>query len=167
VARCDVPRAQCLNWHIRDYLREPKESGDRLGGVIASYRALCPSHDDTDRSLSVSVGEKARIVWHCYAKDLSGALLCTPLAIRAALIRDGAEADCLGMPKEDEQDLADQIAKLCGTDVHHAEARWRMYSLAQGFGGELPPKGRYLGGRRKFAQDAGVDSADLYRTKNR
>jgi hypothetical protein len=167
VARCDIPRAQCLNWHIRDCLRDPKESGDRLGGVVASYRALCPSHPDSEHSLSVSVGEKARIVWHCYTKDIHGKLLCSPLAIRAALIRDGCEADCLGMPKDDEQDLIDQLAKLYAAGLHHSELRWRIFSLVQGFGGELPPKGRYLGGRRKFAADAGVAQPDLYRAKNR
>lgn len=167
MGRCDVPRTECLNWHVKGNLRDPKESGDRVGGVVASYRAHCPSHSDSKRSLSVSVGEKARITWHCYALDIHGKQLCSPLAVRAALIRDGAEADCLGMPKDAEQDLVDQIAKLYAAGMDRAERQWRIWSLVQGFGGELPPKGRYLGGRRKFALDAGVDSADLYRHKNR
>ena len=167
MGRCDIPRAQCLNWHVRDCLREPKASGDLDGGVIASYRALCPAHPDTDRSLSVSVGEKVRIVWHCYAKGIDGKPLCTALAIRAALIRDGTPAECLPLPKEDEECLADQIAKLYAAEMDRSERQWRIWSLVQGFGGELPPKGRYLGGRRKFARDAGVAAPDLYRAKNR
>lgn len=120
-----------------------------------SYRALCPAHPDTDQSLSVSVGERARIIWHCFAG-------CEPLAVRAGLIADGASTGCLPLPREVAEELVDQLTALYGGEMGHAELRWRIYSLLRGFGGELPPKRGYPGGRRGFAREAGVSPADAY-----
>lgn len=155
MARCDVPRSQCLHWHGRPHLRDPRQQ-ERGGRKCDSYRANCPAHDDTARSLSVSTGEDQRIVWHCFAG-------CDPLDVRAALIRDGWSPDCLGVPKDAEQVLVDQIRGLFAKHITSTELRWRIFSLVSGFGGELPPKGRYPGGRRGFADDCGVGRAELYR----
>lgn len=161
MGRCDVPRSECLNWHVKGYLRDPKPSGNAPGGIAASYRCLCPVHADTERSLSVSVGEKARIIWHCHAD-------CNDLAVRAALVRDGVSADCLPVPKEDTQELVDAILSLYHKDLGHAEMRMRIYSLVNGLGGEAPARRAYPGGRRGFARDAGVSHSDVYgRSHNR
>ena len=43
---------------------------DRLEGVVASngsWKALCPAHDDTEPSLSVSEGDDGRALLKCFA----------------------------------------------------------------------------------------------------
>jgi hypothetical protein len=43
---------------------------DRLEGVVASnssWKALCPAHDDTEPSLSVSEGDDGRALLMCFA----------------------------------------------------------------------------------------------------
>jgi hypothetical protein len=149
VARCDVPRRECLHHHVYGHLRDPKPNGHD------SARALCPAHDDTERSLGVSVGEAQRIVYHCFAG-------CDELAVREGLIRDGTDPGCLPVSRARRDGLADQIKGLYAKDLHHAELRLRVWSLVQGFGGELPAKGRYPGGRRAFAEDAGVGRTEMY-----
>ncbi|RJR08449.1 hypothetical protein C4588_05525, partial [Candidatus Parcubacteria bacterium] len=43
----------------------------RLDGVVecpnGSYQALCPGHDDTDPSLSITLSEDGKILMHCHA----------------------------------------------------------------------------------------------------
>jgi len=51
----------CLHDHVRPWLREPKITDAGTG-----YTALAPCHDDTTRSLSVSL-VKGRILWCCHA----------------------------------------------------------------------------------------------------
>jgi hypothetical protein len=155
VSRCDVPRRECLHLHGRPNLRDPRQAKDEHGRPIDSYRALCPAHDDHEHSLSVSIGEKQRIVRKCFAG-------CSDVAVRAALIRDGWDAGCLGLSRADEADLLEQITVLYAKNLHHAELRWRVWSLVQGFGGEMPTLGRYPGGRRGFFRDAGTGYRQAY-----
>jgi hypothetical protein len=151
VARCDVPRRECFHDHIYGHLRDPKPSGTDAD----SARALCPAHADTERSLSVSVGEHQRVVYHCFGH-------CDELAVRAALIGDGVHEDCLPISKAREAELLDQVKALYAKGYGHAELRWRMWSLVSGFNGEMPPRRGYPGGRRGFASDAGVGHSDFY-----
>jgi hypothetical protein len=154
VARCDVPRRECFHFHITGRLCLPVPSGDD------SVRDFCPAHDDRTRSLSISVGEKARIVWHCHAG-------CGALTVRAALIRNGVSADCLPVPKAEEASVIDTITALYAQNLSPPELRWRIYSVIRGFNGEAPARGAYPGGKRGFARDAGVSPADLYGLRRR
>jgi hypothetical protein len=155
VGACDVPRRQCFFHHCLGHLRSPRLQKDPAGKALDSARDFCPAHNDRERSLSVSVGERARIIWHCHAG-------CDPLAVRAALIRGGIPAGCLPIPKADEDNVVDQITALYAKGLSPPELRWRTYSVVQGFHGEMPPRRGYPGGRRGFARDAGVSPADLY-----
>ncbi len=155
MAACDVPRRQELHHHIKEHLRDPRQATDPQGKPLDSYRAFAPCHDDRSRSLSISVGEKQRIIYQCFAG-------CHALAVRAALIRDGVDEGCLPVPRAVTEELVDQLQVLYGKDLPGSEIRWRTFSLINGFGGEKPPPGRYPGGLRRFARDAGISHSDLY-----
>jgi hypothetical protein len=148
-SRCDAPGRQCYTEHVFPRLDSPKPKDDY------STRARCPCHADTDPSLSVSVGRNDRVVWQCFAG-------CNPLAIRAALIRSGVPPGCLIVARPVQDDVVTQIIKLYEAGLSHAELRWRVWSVLSGYEGKLPPKRRYVGGRRKFAADAGVGRTELY-----
>lgn len=149
MARCDTAPRECLDWHIREHLRDPREASKP-----GSYRALCPAHDDTTHSLSISALDH-RVTWQCFTG-------CETLAVRGELIRAGVPPGCLPVPKREADELVDQIRSLYGKGLSHAELRWRVWSLVEGFSGEMPPPGRYPGGRRQFTRDAGVGRSGFY-----
>lgn len=157
MARCDCLGPQCLDWHVKPHLRNARPNEEHPGAYVAD----CPV---CGTNMSVAVGERQRIVVCCHHKPA-----CTWLAIRAALIRDGVPVDCLGVPKQDEAELVDQIDALYQKDMGMAERQWRVYSLIKGLGGELPPPRKYPGGRRGFFRDSrvsfrqGYDSAGPHR----
>lgn len=151
MAACDAVRRECFTWHVVGRVPSPKvtSSGD-------SARTYCPVHDDTTASLSISVGEHQRIVWHCHAG-------CSQMAVREALINVyGISRDCLPIPKAESGEVLDQMRDLYTKGYSNPEFKWRVWSLLNGFGGELPPRGAYPGGRRGFAHDAGVSRSDIY-----
>ena len=59
-------------------VRQLLERLERVESRNGSYIALCPAHDDTEPSLSVSEGEDGRALIKCFAG-------CTPERITAAL----------------------------------------------------------------------------------
>ena len=74
---CDVPPRECLEWHIKPHLEDPRLNSDGKG-----YRALCPAHDDGEHSFGVSLADAARkrIIWNCFACK-------NRVKVRRALIR--------------------------------------------------------------------------------
>ena len=150
-SRCDAPGRQCYTEHVFHVLDSPKPKDQW------SARALCPCHSDKDPSLSVSVGRNDRVVWQCFAG-------CNPLSIRLALIKAGADPGCLIIPRVVQDDLVTLLGRIYSAGMGNAELRWRVFSAFNGYEGKLPPKGRYPGGRRRFAADAGVGRTELYAT---
>lgn len=88
--RCED--ANCVHDHVFPRLTDPKPT--ESGG----YRALAPCHEDTQHSLSISIGQNGRPIWNCFAcrhrigKDLMLA------RTRSALIEAGVPARCLPVP---------------------------------------------------------------------
>jgi hypothetical protein len=81
---CPEPAEFCLGDHVRPHLDRCSPSGGKPG----QYRARCPAHDDRKASMSIVVGDRARIVWHCHAG-------CPETDVRAALVRAGVPDGCL------------------------------------------------------------------------
>jgi hypothetical protein len=158
VARCDVPRLECLHDHIRHHLREPKPADSGR-----SIRALCPSHDDHRHSLSVGIGDSGGIAWNCFAG-------CTQLQVRAGLIRDGVHPGCLPIPRGDRDDLIEQLWQILGSDTRdHAIVRLRIAAALDGYrkmprGDGLAALAARAGVSRRTAFSARQASTDNPRT---
>jgi len=94
---------ECLSDHIRPRLAGWAESASTPG----QYRALCPAHDDRRASLSLGVGDRGAVLWHCHAA-------CSAADVRAAMVRAGVPDACLprvaGQRTEDE--LASAISEI-------------------------------------------------------
>ena len=92
---CDLPPHQCLEWHIKPHLVNPKRAEDGKG-----YRALCPAHDDRKHSFGISLADSSRqrLTWHCFAG-------CSRTRIRAVLIANGVRDGCLPLVTREREDL--------------------------------------------------------------
>ena len=92
--RCPDPPDWCLKDHIRPRL-------DGWTGGPRQFNARCPVHGGRKASLSIRVGDQARIIWHCQRQPP-----CPPAAVRAALVLRGVPDGCLprvtGQRSEDE-----------------------------------------------------------------
>ena len=123
--RCGArtPR-DCLNDHVRPYLRQPTEtrSGD-------GYRAVATCHDDHDPSLSVSV-LGGRVVWRCFAR-------CSSDRARNAMIELGVPAGCLIRPAADLGRDMDAIRAIIGGKESHAHKVLLVAAILEGYA-ELP-----------------------------
>lgn len=128
---CDVPPRECLAWHILPRLANgrPNDSG-------SSVRALCPAHDDREHSLGISVGEKQRVTWQCFAG-------CSRTRIRAVLIERGVPSGCLPLVAREREDLLVILRQILTADTaDHAGIRLRALAAMEGYedlprGGEL------------------------------
>ena len=139
---------ECIHDHVRPWLRKPKPAADGNG-----YRALCPAHDDTEHSLSVSIGGKRSVIWHCFAG-------CTDAEVRHALIRDGVKARCLPRTKADAADMEERVYALLVSDLSHSHKVLRIMAVLSS-GGELP-RGSEL---ERMASLCGVSRAEAYRSR--
>src|SRR5579871_2632959 len=111
---CDVPPRECLAWHILPRLASgrPNESG-------TSVRALCPAHDDREHSLGVSLGDRQRVTWQCFAG-------CARARIRAVLIERGVPSGCLSLVTREREDVLDLIRQVVTADTpDHGAVRLR------------------------------------------
>jgi hypothetical protein len=152
---CDVPPRECLAWHILPRLADAK-----LNDAGTSLRALCPAHDDRERSLGVSIGEKQRIIWQCFAcVKVHGD--DAAVRVRAALV--GAcriDRGCLPLSKQGEAALIDRIeALLCSATKEDTLVRLQALAMIRGFrqlprGAELLDLGADIGIGRSQAFDA-------------
>ena len=127
---CDVPPRQCLEWHIKPYLKDPRPSGDGNG-----YRALCPVHDDREHSFGVSVASSAkkRIVWNCFACK-------NRVRVRRDLIRAGVDPGCLPLSAAEKADLLDQLYRVATADTpDHGAIRFIVVAVLEGHK-ELPER---------------------------
>lgn len=119
-----------------------------------SVRALCPVHDDREHSLGVSVGEKRRVVWQCFAG-------CTRTRVRAALVELGVPSGCLPLVTREKEDILDLIRQIVTADTpDHGAVRLRVVAALEGFT-DLP-RGAELD---RLAERAGVNRATAYRAK--
>lgn len=119
---CDFPPLQCLEWHIKPHLEEPKPNG------TGSYRARCPAHDDDEPSLGVSVAnsDKKRIVWNCFTCK-------NRVKVRRALIRAGIDPGCLPLTTTEKEDLLDELYRIATADTpDHGAVRFSIVSALEG-----------------------------------
>lgn len=128
---CDLPPLQCLEWHIKPHLASPVRSSDGKG-----YTALCPVHDDRERSFGISVGNKQRLTWQCFAG-------CSRTRIRAVYIANGVPAGCLPLVTREREDMLETLRSiLTAATPDHAGVRLRALAALEGYldlprGGEL------------------------------
>jgi hypothetical protein len=157
--------ADCLALHITPFVRDAKLSRDGL-----NLRGLAPCHDDTTRSLSVSV-RKGRIVWNCFA--------CTKLLgkedaqrlTRKALIAARISEYCLPMAVRQASATIETVRQIVFGDEPKAGRKLlRLAALLEGLE-ELPAarlaiERAYLRGDtlEEIAKSAGVSvrEADIY-----
>ena len=125
---CDIPARQCLEWHIKPHLANPKPAGDGKG-----YRALCPVHDDREHSFGISLADSARqrLTWNCFAG-------CTRTRIRAVLISNGVPDRCLPLVTKEREDLLTTLRLILSADTaDHAGVRLRALAALEGYS-DLP-----------------------------
>jgi hypothetical protein len=120
---CDVPPRECLEWHIKPHLEDPRRSssGD-------SYRARCPAHDDGEHSFGVSLADipKQRIVWNCFACK-------NRVKTRRALIAAGIDPGCLPLTATEKEELLDRLYRIATADtVDHGAVRFSIVAALEG-----------------------------------
>ena len=123
---CDLPPHQCLEWHIKPHLVNPKRAEDGKG-----YRALCPAHDDRKHSFGISLADSSRqrLTWHCFAG-------CSRTRIRAVLIANGVRDGCLPLVTKEREDLLVTLRRILGADTaDHAGVRLRALAALEGYDG--------------------------------
>ncbi len=146
---CDVPPRECLAWHILPRLASgrPNESG-------TSVRALCPAHDDREHSLGVSLGDRQRVTWQCFAG-------CARARIRAVLIERGVPSGCLSLVTREREDVLDLIRQVVTADTpDHGAVRLRVLATLEGYA-DLPRGGDL----DRLAEAARVNRATAYRAR--
>ena len=125
---CDVPPRECLEWHIKPHLEDPRRSSSGN-----SYRALCPAHDDGEHSFGVSLADvsKQRIVWNCFVCK-------NRVKTRRALIAAGVDPGCLPLTSAEKEDLLDHLYRIATTDSpDHGAVRFSIVAALEGHR-ELP-----------------------------
>lgn len=146
---CDVPPRECLAWHILPRLASgrPNESG-------TSARALCPAHDDREHSLGISLGDKQRVMWQCFAG-------CSRARVRATLVERGVPSGCLPLVTREKEDVLDLIRQIVTADTpDHGAVRLRVLAVLDGYA-DLPRGGEL----DRLAAAARVNRATAYRAK--
>lgn len=125
---CDVPPRECLEWHIKPHLDGPRPSSSGDG-----YRALCPAHDDGERSFGVSLADipKQRVVWNCFVCK-------NRVKTRRALIAAGVDPGCLPLTAAEKEDLLDRLYRIATADTtDHGAVRFGIVAAMEGHG-DLP-----------------------------
>jgi hypothetical protein len=156
---CAAPDgAECLADHVRPYLLSPTWVARETDGRASDHLAvacLCPAHDDSKRSLQISVGKYKRIIWNCHAG-------CGELAVRHGLIVRGIRGACLPVSAEHSNDLIERLLAIGESpDLKHADARLLMVELLTSGKGELP-RGAELD---SLARRCGVSRSEAYRAR--
>jgi hypothetical protein len=120
--------ALCLGEHVTPHL----ENVTRSGGRPHQYRARCPAHDDRSPSLSIGIGERGQIIWHCHAR-------CTEADVRAAMIRRGVPDGCLRRVRDQrtEDELVSTLIMILEKEPP-GPARDLMIAAAVWHDGEMP-----------------------------
>lgn len=147
---CDDPYF-CLGDHIRPRLDDCTQNRDKAG----QWTARCPAHDDQKPSLSIRVGDRGAIIWHCHAR-------CSAAEVRAALIRRGVPDSCLRRVAE--QRTEDELVSAL-TGILEAEPPGRYRDLliaAVVWNRAKMPRGQALA---KLADRAGISRTAAYRAK--
>lgn len=72
VSTAEIRSVQASSSHLNSVLRHLQKSKETGNG---QYLALCPAHDDTERSLSIGTGDDGRALIHCFAGCSSDAIL--------------------------------------------------------------------------------------------
>jgi len=146
---CDSPVRECFEWHIKPRLDKPRPNAEGSG-----VRALCPVHDDRNQSLSISIGDKQRVTWQCFAG-------CSRTRIRAVLISRGVSAGCLPLVTKEKEDLLEMLRSILTADsADHGGIRLRAVAALEGY--EDLPRGGELD---RIAGLAGVNRATAYRAR--
>jgi hypothetical protein len=107
---------------------KPKLLSVKTGSDPESVRALCPAHDDATHSLGVSVKDRQRILWNCFACDNGP-------RVRLALIRVcGIDPGCLRLAKAEREDMLDQLERILTAETNsHANVRLRALAAIEGY----------------------------------
>jgi hypothetical protein len=151
---CDAEDA-CLDLHVFPHLRNPKRSDKG-----ATYYALGPCHNDTERSLSVT-WTGSRIIWNCFACSKRLGKDRAQIRTRAALIRAGVPSRCLPRPACDVEAFEDALNRIVFGVESHAHKVLLAAAYLRGFSGELP-RGAEL---RSLAEDCGISLAEAYKVR--
>jgi hypothetical protein len=149
---------QCLADDVLPFTAEPvwvaRDSESKPSGHLA-IACLCPAHDDSKRSLQISVGQHKRIIWNCHAG-------CSELAVRHALIQRGVRPACLPLSAARSADLIERLLAIGeNRDLKHAAARLLMVELLTSGKGELP-RGAELD---RLAARCGISRSEAYRAR--
>lgn len=146
---CDVPPRECLAWHIL-----PRLGGGRPNESGTSVRALCPVHEDREHSLGISLGEKQRVIWQCFAG-------CSRGRVRAVLVERGVPSGCLPLVTREKEDVLDLIRQVVTADTpDHGAVRLRVLAALDGYA-DLPRGGEL----DRLASTARVNRATAYRAR--
>lgn len=152
---CDAPIRQCFDWHVLPHLDSPvhRKREDGTDDPF-SVRMLCPAHDDRERSLSVSIGNKGRVIWQCFAG-------CAQTRVRAALTAGGVASGCLSLAGKEREDLLDLLRAILTADTpDHGAVRLRALAALEGYA-NLPRGGEL----ERIAGLASVNRATAYRAR--
>lgn len=136
----------CLEDHVRPFLREPKLKGPE------SYKALATCHPDREPSLSVSVRD-GRIVWWCFAR-------CSSDATRNSMIMRGVPARCLIRPAADVTADVDLIRAIVSGKDSHAH---KVLLIAAVLDGQPVLPGGYA--LESLAEGCGVGAREAYKAR--
>jgi hypothetical protein len=149
---CDSPVAECFEWHVKPRLIKVKTSENPL-----SVRALCPAHDDAAHSLGVSVVDRQRIVWHCFACD-------NQPRVRLALISVcKIDQGCLRLSKAEREDVLDRLRRILTAPTDkHADKVLRAYAALEGY--QDLPRGAEL---ERIARLTGVSRGQAFEARKR
>ncbi|HEY2086625.1 MAG TPA: hypothetical protein VGH54_11460 [Mycobacterium sp.] len=152
---CDSPVRECFEWHVLPRLgRYAHRKLDDGSDDKLSVRTLCPAHDDREASLSISIGDKQRIVWQCFAG-------CNPVRVRAALNIAGIPLACLPLAGKQREDLLDLLrAILTGDSADHGEVRLLALVALEGYASL--PRGTEL---ERIAGLGSIGRATAYRAR--
>ena len=117
----DVPRRECLEWHIYPHTEAPKWNATR-----DSLRVRCPAHDDSEPSLVFSVVND-QLKYNCFACK-------NRQKVRLALIRAGVPPSCLPFTAAEKEDILDQLYRILTADIaDHGNVRLRAAAALEGF----------------------------------
>lgn len=146
--------AECLHDHARPHLREPK-----VAAAGDSYSALAPCHDDTARSLTVSVGARRAIIWCCHACQERLGKDAAQIRTRSALIKAGVPARCLPVSRQQDDSMTDQFREILHSDRKKVDKLFLLAVLIEcggdpPVGGELDQVADWCGVSRRAAFDA-------------
>lgn len=118
---------------------------------------MAPCHDDTKRSLTISVGAR-RIVWCCHACQNQLGKEAAQMRTRSALIRAGIRAVCLPLTRQQVDSVVDQFREVLSSGLTQVEKVYQLSVLTEcgeyPRGGELDRLAEWCHVSRRAAYDA-------------